>query len=501
MRLIAALLSFMILLGSSPILAQNILIKNAQIIDGSGKAGFYGDVRIVGDIIKDIGTLTATPKDTVIDAQGLTLSPGFVDSHSHHDFDLDNNRAMLAALSQGITTVIIGQDGGMNWPLDGFFKDIENNPIGVNLASFVGHNSLRQMVMGERSTGPATANDIDEMKNLLSLGMQAGALGLSTGLEYEPGIYSKTDEVIELSKVAKSYGGLYTSHIRSEDRHVYQALKELVTIGQQADIPVHVSHIKLAMPSLWGQAQKALEILENGIADGVDISAEVYPYTHWQSTMQVILPERNLDDHAAVSEALRNLLPPEDMLFSTYSLDKSVEGKTLAELAIERDMDPVDLYIKLAKDIEAAQESGDDSARESIIGRGMAEEDIAAFMQWPHTSFCSDGSHAGHPRGHGAFARIMGHYVRDMKVLDLPTAIHKASHKTAQRFGLKNRGLIAPNHKADLILFDPETIIDNATFKNPTEQSSGISVVWVNGKIAFENGKATTIKNGTLLKR
>lgn len=497
MRLSVYLLSgFLCLSTAMGATAQSILIKAGTIYDGTLADPYVADIRIEGNTITAIGDIPASKEDTIINAQGMIIAPGFIDTHSHHDEDIMNHRDMTAALNQGITTVIVGQDGGMNYPLVDFYQQLTTNPIAINLGSFVGHNTLRTMVMGERYKEVARADDIAAMKRLTREQFDQGALGLSTGLEYEPGIYSKTEEVIELAKIAADYDTLYASHMRSEDRYVYQAIEEIIRIGNEAELPVHISHIKLAMPTLWGEADKAIAMLNEARAKGIDISAEIYPYTHWQSTMQVILPERNLDDRAAIKDALTNILPPEDMLFSTYSLDPSVEGKTLAELAVERHTDPVDLYIKLAKDIERNV-----GASESIIGRGMDETDIKAFMDWEHTNFCSDGAHSGHPRGYGSFARIMGKYVRNENTMDLTTAIHKATWLPAQRLGLLDRGKIDIGFSADLVMFSPETILDHATFKEPTLLSTGIQKVWVNGQLAWDKKAATSARAGQILKR
>src|SRR6185436_19187185 len=262
-------------------------IVNARLVDGTGAPGRTGSLRIVGDRIAAVGDVAALPGEEVYDAHGLVLAPGFVDTHSHADSDLLAIPEALGAVSQGITTVVGGQDGGSDLPLADFFAKLEAVPAAVNLASYSGHGTLRDEVMGEDYKRTATPAEVAAMALLLERDLEAGALGLSTGLEYDPGIYSSRDEVLALAKVAGRHGGRYISHVRSEDRHFWEAIDEIVTIGREAKIPVQVSHIKLAMRSLWGQTDRLLRTFEEARAAGVDVTADIYPYLYWQSTLTV----------------------------------------------------------------------------------------------------------------------------------------------------------------------------------------------------------------------
>ena len=470
------------------------LITNADVIDGAGGPSRRVSVRLTGDRITAIGTLTATQGDRVIDARGLTLAPGFIDTHSHHDRGLIDQRDALGALSQGITTIVVGQDGGSPYPLAEFFSKLEGAPPAVHVASYVGHGTLRRRVMGTDFKRAATADEVAKMSELLRAEMQAGALGLSTGLEYDPGIYSDPSEVIALAKVVAPFGGRYISHMRSEDREFWKALDETINIGRQAKIPVQVSHIKLAMRSLWKQHVKLLATLNAARKEGIQLTADIYPYTYWQSGMTVLFPNRDFQNRASAEFALNEVTSPEGLLVVRYQRDRSYEGKTLAEIAKLRGTDPPQTMMDMLK------EAGEEDI--GIVATSMDEKDVAEIMKWPFANICSDGtSTGGHPRGFGAFPRVLGRYVREQKITTLTDAIRRMTSLSAANVGLKQRGLIAQGHYADLVLFDPNTVIDRATTKDPRALSEGIDTVWVSGEIVFQNGKATGRYPGKVLKR
>ena len=470
------------------------LITNADVIDGAGGPSRRVSVRLTGDRITAIGTLTATQGDRVIDARGLTLAPGFIDTHSHHDRGLIDQRDALGALSQGITTIVVGQDGGSPYPLAEFFSKLEGAPPAVHVASYVGHGTLRRRVMGTDFKRAATADEVAKMSELLRAEMQAGALGLSTGLEYDPGIYSDPSEVIALAKVVAPFGGRYISHMRSEDREFWKALDETINIGRQAKIPVQVSHIKLAMRSLWKQHVKLLATLNAARKEGIQLTADIYPYTYWQSGMTVLFPNRDFQNRASAEFALNEVTSPEGLLVVRYQRDRSYEGKTLAEIAKLRGTDPPQTMMDMLK------EAGEEDI--GIVATSMDEKDVAEIMKWPFANICSDGtSTGGHPRGFGAFPRVLGRYVREQKITTLPDAIRRMTSLSAANVGLKQRGLIAQGHYADLVLFDSNTVIDRATTKDPRALSEGIDTVWVSGEIVFQNGKATGRYPGKVLKR
>ncbi|MCH9648969.1 MAG: D-aminoacylase [Deltaproteobacteria bacterium] len=490
----AWLLAF--LLTPELLLAQDshVLIRNAQVIDGTGAPSFIGSVRIRLGVITAMGELAPMSGETIIDGTGQALAPGFIDTHSHYDEDPGSTK--LAAVSQGITTLVVGQDGSSNFPLADFYKGIRAAPIATNLASYVGHGTLRQEVMGEDFRRPATDAEIGKMRELLRKELESGALGLSTGLEYDPGIYSTTEEVIALAKETQTVGGRYISHIRSEDRHLEDAVEEIIRIGKEAALPVQISHMKLARRSLWGKADQILARLDRARADGVDITADIYPYEYWQSTMTVLLPERDFTNRESVSYALTELVAPGEMILARYDAEESYEGKTLEEVAKMRGEDAVTAFIEL---IALSQE---EDAAESVVARSMTEVDIQRILRWPHSNVSSDGSgSSGHPRGHGSFPRVLRQFVVEGGGLPLEEAIHKMTGLSAEHVGLEKRGTLRIGGAADLVLFRPEKVKDRATLRKPHELSEGISRVWVNGIAVYENGQATGELPGKILKR
>jgi N-acyl-D-amino-acid deacylase len=311
---------------------QATVIRNAVIIDGRGTAARRGDVRIEGDRIVAVGQATSAPTDRVIDARGLALAPGFIDTHSHHDRGLFNSRDAVAMVSQGVTTIVVGQDGGGS-ALATLFARIDSQPVAVNLASYVGHGAIRRAVMGNDFKRHATADEIARMKTMVKTEMNAGALGLSSGLEYDPGIYSSPEEVLTLAKVAGDAGGRYISHIRSEDRTFWSALDEIINIGRVNRMPVQVSHIKLGMRDLWGKSDSLIHVLDRARASGVQITADIYPYTYWQSNLGVFYPQRNFADSAETAFILAHVSVPEEILFNSIARHPDYVGKSLAQIA------------------------------------------------------------------------------------------------------------------------------------------------------------------------
>lgn len=473
-----------LLLGACSESRFDIIIKNAQVIDGSGEASFVGDVGINADTIAAVGNLSKAVAEIEIDAFGLVLSPGFIDTHSHHDWGMFDKRDLLALTSQGVTTMIVGQDGGSQFPLTRLMSKLDSAPVAINVGSYTGHNTLRRIVLGEKYQREATKEEEGQMKEMLERDLKAGSLGLSTGLEYDPGIYSNQNEVLELANVVARYKGRYISHMRSEDRYFWDALREIINIGKQSAVPVQISHAKLAMKSLWGQSDKVVGILDSARDAGIDITADIYPYPYWQSTMTVLFPERNFKDRQAASFALTELTTPEGVLIGDYSPNPEYVGKTLAEVAVIQKTDPVQTLMDLIEIVE--EQEGD----ESIIATSMTEEDIKRIMKWPYTNICSDGTLEGlHPRGHGSFTKILRHYVREEQTLSLEEAIHKMTKQAALNLNLTRIGEIQPGYFADLVLFDPNTVADQATSKHPHALSVGINRVIVSGiEVLNENG-------------
>ena len=477
------------------------VIVNARVLDGTGVAARAVSVRLVGDRIVEIGALGVPSGDRVVDAAGLTLAPGFVDTHSHHDRGLLEHRDALALVSQGVTTIVVGQDGGSRTPLSEFFGQLERTPPGVNVASYVGHGTVRSRVMGDDFRRIATQTEVDRMRAIVETEMRAGALGLSTGLEYDPGIYSSRAEVLELARAAASLGGRYISHIRSEDRAFWQAIDEIIAIGREARMPVQISHVKLAMRSLWGRADSLIRVLERARATGVDVTADIYPYTYWQSTLTVLFPERDFSNRATAEFVLREIAAPEGLLLSRFAPETTYVGKTVADIARLRGSDPATTLMALIREAAEAERAGRPSS-ESVIGTSMDERDITRLAAWPHTNFCSDGELAGrHPRGFGSFPRALRRYVREQGSLTLPEAVRKMTGLSAAHVGIRDRGRIAPGYFADLVLFDPNVVGDRATPTDPRQPSVGIHTVWVNGEIVYQNGGVTGRHPGRVLRR
>jgi N-acyl-D-amino-acid deacylase len=476
--------------------SDTTLIVNARIADGTGAPAFEGAVRIKGDHIVAVGDLKSAAGETVVDAGGLTLAPGFIDTHSHHDSGLFEDRAALPVVSQGVTTIVVGNDGSMSYPVRELFERQAKTPAAINVATYVGHGDLRNAVMGKDYKRHATPVEVARMKAMVTEGMEAGALGLATGLEYDPGINSDTGEVIELAKEAARFGGRYISHVRSEDRWFWAAIDEIVRVGREAKIPVQVSHMKLAMVDWWGQSRRLLDILDEARADGVEITADVYPYEYWHSTLTVMFPDRDYTNRATAEFILKSIAPADGLLIAEYSLEPSLVGKTIAEIAGSKGMDePATL-------MELTARSQVDGASERVIGTSMRADDVAAIIAWPHSNICSDGRLVGlHPRNTGTFTKVLRAYVREQKLLGFEEAIRKMTSLGAAHVGIVDRGTIRAGAYADLVLLDPATVADRSTTTDPTALSVGIRTVWVNGEVVYRDGQSTGATPGKGLKR
>ena len=464
----------MILLLAALLACPSELIRGASVIDGTGAKARVQDVRIAHGVITDIGKLEALKDECVTDGRGLVLAPGFIDSHSHHDRGIFTMRDALGAVSQGITTIVVGQDGGSRLPLAKFFAVFDTLPVAVNVASYVGHGTIRSQVMGAEFKRAATADEVTRMAELLRAEMRSGALGLSSGLEYDPGIYSSRDEVLALARVTGEFGGRYISHIRSEDRHEWEAIDEIINIGREAKIPVQISHMKLGMRALWGQSDSLLRVLDRVRKEGVNITADVYPWTMWSSTLTVLYPERNFSDRAETEFILRQVATPEDLFIGIYEAAPEYAGKTLKQIAEMRSSDPATTLMWLIAEAESK------NAGESVVATGMDERDVVKLMSWPHASISSDGAlNASHPRGFGSFTRAL-RYAREQKLVPLETMIYKMTGLPAKNLGLPaSRGVIKRGAAADLVLFDAKTIAERSTLKDPHATSTGIRSVWV----------------------
>jgi N-acyl-D-aspartate/D-glutamate deacylase len=495
------ILTFFILGLNLAVLAQSgTIITNIQLVDGTGKPAINASVRIVGNKIVAIGNLKPNKMDQMIDGKGKILAPGFIDSHSHHFGDLNKNRAGLSTSSQGITTIVIGN----GYPMDSLTKWMQANPVVSNVATYTGQSSLREIAMGENDLyRMATDAEINQMKSVLATELEKGSFGLSTGLEYESSFYSSKQEVLDLAKVTAEHNGLYTSHLRSEDLHMDEAIEEIIEIGRQTKMPVQVSHIKIANKLNWGTANLILKKLDEARKEGINISADIYPYTFWNSTLRVLFPGKDFDNLASAEMATKQLFDPSASYLMQYAPIPSYKGKSVTEIGLERNESPAQALmslIKIAEDFSKANPNYTGGI-EAIAGKAMSEEDVKVFMAWPEAIICSDGNAGGHPRGYGAFTRVLGKYVREDKIMPLETAIYKMTGQSADFFGFKNRGRIAVGNFADLVLLDPATVIDQADIKNSKALSTGIDMVWVNGTLVYQAQQSTGKQPGVLIKR
>lgn len=473
---------------------KTFLISNVSLMDGTGLPAYQASVRILNNRIQGVGNLRKFSNEEVIDGKGMVLAPGFIDSHSHHDWGLKENPHAIAATNQGITTIVVGQDGG-SAPIDSIKAMIQANPISVNIASYTGHSTVRREVMKQRLFQVARKAEVDSMKSILAKELDKGSLGLATGLEYESAFYSNREEVIELAKIAAEKGGRYISHIRSEDINIDEALDEIISIGRDAKIPVQISHFKIAMRSKWGNSRKYLAALLAARAQGINVTADVYPYSMWSSTPRVLFPKKDFENLKSAEFATQELFDPSASVMTHYPPNKKYEGKTISEIASLNNESVASGLLRVIRETSAPGMSG------SIVATSMSEEDIQNFLKWDYSVICSDGAMEGHPRGFGAFPRFLGKYVRNQKLMPLETAVRKMTSQTAEQLGIKQRGLIAPGYFADLVLFDPVTVMDNATITNHAALSTGIELVWVNGKLVYQKQKSVANYPGVFVAR
>lgn len=498
----AAIAMGLSLLMTSTALASTLIV-GARVVDGTGAPSRAVSVRLDGDRIVAVGKLARKPGDTVVDAKGLVLAPGFIDAHSHHDRQAEQTPDMTPVTAQGVTTIVAGQDGESSFPLKAYFAGLEKAPLAINVASYTGHGSLRERAMGADYRRAATPAEIMAMQADLKADLEAGSLGLSTGLEYDPGIFSTPGEVMALARTAAAGHGRYISHLRSEDVKLDAAIDEIIAIGREAKLPVQISHLKIAIVDRWGQAPQLLAKLDAARAQGVDITADVYPYEYWQSNLAVLLPERDFNDLAAARFALTKLTTPAGMRLAVFAPDPSLVGKTIADIAAERQADPAETYLALTRQAEAFHLAHPEVDHvDAVIGTAMTGSDIDAFIAWDHAVICSDGmTHGLHPRGFGAFAKILRVYVREKKTLTLEQAVHKMTAQTAAQLGIARRGAIATGNFADLVLLDPDTVADRSDVAHPNALATGVAKVWVNGVIVFQDGHASGARPGSVVRR
>ena len=398
-------LVIVVLCLAAPAWASDVLLQNVVIYDGSGGKPYHGDVRIKGDRIAAVGKhLKPENGEAVRDEHGLALSPGFIDMHSHADRGIFEDLNAESVVRQGITTVVVGQDGDSDYPLADFLGKLDKTPAAMNVASMVGQGTLREQVMGHDYLRPSSPEELAKMEELLKHEMQAGAFGLSTGLEYDPAHFSTTGEVVDLSKIAASYGGFYISHVRDEGDKVFDSFHELMEIGQRAHLPVEITHIKLATTPVWHMASTRMpQLFTQAKKDHIQLWADVYPYTFWQSTIRVIILDHDYFNPEKVAKAIAENGGADHIRVTRYEPEPAMGGKTLDEIAKAWNITPVDAYMRIVK---ATLPGPDGKAPdEGVIVTSMSEDDVRWFIADPRITFCTDGSlHDKHPRGAGSFA-------------------------------------------------------------------------------------------------
>lgn len=490
----------------------DIVVLHGKIIDGTEGGVFEADIAIVDDTIAFIGDLSQVSYTTKqsIDANSYTITPGFIDPHTHAMQDLSDSVANrnLNYLMQGVTTVVTGSDGGSVLQIGEKLQAWEKQGIGTNAAIMVGHRTIRQRVMSMRDEEPTPA-ELRNMKTLVAKGMDEGALGFSTGLYYAPASFASTEEVIELAKVAAEKGGMYDAHIRDESSYnigLLAAIEETIEIGKRANIPVNISHIKCLGVDVWGQSAAAVELVNQARAAGVKVTADQYPYrasgTHLD---RALLPKWAFADgldfetkfkdpayatrlRAAVVDNLRRRGGPESLLF-VFAKDQEIQGKTLAAVAANWEMDPVETALHIIQNGSAA-----------VASYNMQESDIHYFMQQDWVMTSSDGSNA-HPRKYGSFPKKIKTYVLEKKVLTLPEMVRRSTGLTAETFGMAGRGKILEGYKADILIFRPEEIKDNANFIEPDQLAEGMHWVILNGELVIDQGKYQGQLAGQVIRR
>jgi len=515
---------------------MNIIIRNVDILDGAGAPAFRADIGLEGDRIAEIGDLSAATGDTTIDGTGLTAAPGFIDIHSHSDFTLPINPRAESKVRQGVTTKVTGQCGDstaplnpamrelaraawpyMSWDWTGFGEYLDHlrqQGLGVNVVPLVGHSAIRSVAMGLNDRAPS-ADEMAAMKRLIAQAMDEGAWGISTGLIYPPGLYATTGELIELARVVARRGGFYSSHIRGEGSRLLQAIAEAIEIGERAGLPVQIAHLKASKPKNWPLLPQALKLIDDARARGLDVAADRYPYTASSTGLSAMLPPWAHDGgRTALLERLRSPDARRRILADARARqwDKvlvahspnwvEIEGLTVAEIAEQRGAAPYETVLDILLETEA---------RVSIIHFGMKEENLRAVLCHPAVMIGSDASARApqgplgegkpHPRGYGAFPRVLGKYAREEGVLSLPEAVRKMSGLPAERLGLADRGRLAQGMKADVALFHPDTVRDKATYTEPHQYPIGIEYVFVNGQVVVGPKGHTGALPGQILRR
>jgi N-acyl-D-amino-acid deacylase len=514
MKSLASLVLVAILVSIAPVAFGqvperfDVLITNARIIDGTGNPWFWGSVAIRDGKIAGVGRVSGTA-DQTIDAKGQIVAPGFIDVHAHTE-DIFGNPTAENFVRMGVTSLVTGNCGGSVTDVGKFLGQFSEKPLAVNLATLIAHGSVRRDVVGLDDRAP-TAEEQAKMNAIVDKGMKDGAVGLSTGLIYVPGTFAKTEEVVELAKVASHYGGTYASHIRNEGNEVVEAIKEAINIGEQAKMPVEISHFKIASRALWGQTPTTIGLVEDARRRGLQVTVDQYAYTASSTSLDARMPswaiaggreagKKRLADPATKAKIVKEMkewlkkAKFKDLDFAyvaSYRANPAFNGKNIAQITQE---------VRGKKKLEDQLEQVFDMYRAGgaqMVYRQMDEPDVQAIMKQPFTMIASDsgvrnfGSGMPHPRGYGNNARVLGRYVRDLKIISLEDAVRKMTSLPAQTFNLRDRGQIREGFAADIVIFDEKTVGDKATYENPHQYAEGFSHVIVNGKEVFDGTKLT----------
>ena len=501
----------------------DLIIRDGHVLDGTGNPWLRQDIGIQAGRITAVGRLESATAPRVIEARGRIVAPGFIDVHSHAADALTREELRQAQplIAQGITTIVANPDGGGTIDLARQRTELEAGGIGPNVALLIGHGRIRGSVIGSANRDPS-ASELDRMRDLVRRAMEEGAFGLSSGLFYTPGSYAKTEEVIELAKIAASYGGLYTSHIRDEGNYnigVVAAVQEVIRIADEAKTIGIVSHAKALGPDNWGLAHAITQRIEQARRRGVQVFADQYPYEASSTSLRAALlpdgvrvPTREhlsmpeglapgdrevfVRAEQVATENLRRRGGASAILIAHYRPDRTLEGRSLQQIADARRQTPV----RTALELIAVQSP-------SIVSFNMSEEDIAELMRQPYTMTSSDGGLVAlgegrpHPRNYGAFARKLSRYVRDREALTLEHAVRSMTSLPAAVFGMKDRGIIREGAAADIVIFDPEKIAERSTYTDPHQLAEGMDYVMVNGELVVDDAKFTAALPGKVLRR
>jgi N-acyl-D-amino-acid deacylase len=498
----------------------DLLIRNARVVDGTGNPWYRADIGVRSGRIAAVGNLREATASRTIDARERVVAPGFIDVHTHVEGTVEKLPRGDNYLMDGVTTIVTGNCGGSVADLAALFARLEKIGIGLNIASLIGHNTVRREVMGTANRH-ATAEEIARMRALVEQGMRDGAVGFSTGLIYIPGTYSSSDEVVALAKAAARHGAVYASHMRDEGARVLEAIEEALRVGREAGMRVQLSHFKIDSRRLWGSSEKSLALVEKARRDGVDVVVDQYPYDRSSTNLGITLPswaladgpeevKKRLADPATRARIAREMEQKVKSLgHKNYSyamvasceFDRTLEGKTITEIAVLRGRRK-----KLKDEIETILEI-QAAGGAQMVYHSMGEKDVDRIMRYPNTSVASDGGirefgvGVPHPRSYGTNARVLDEYVRERGVLTLEDAIRKMTSLPARTFGFRDRGQAREGFWADLVIFDPARVQDKATFQQPHQYAEGFDFVLVNGVLMVEDGKLTDARGGKALRR